>query len=147
MEKKKKEEAGDKFSCFKLLPLELAMCLTGVLKIQLSRSSQTHMHKVACMGDCKSEAFLYILTAYYVWVCMGVDIINIGVNDIFSLIPLTAGLNPCLEIMGLRKMIYCFTNIEQYTPQLFWGGTSNISLRLCIYPIILLIKYRDKFNF
>lgn len=72
------------------------------------------------------------LTSHCVCVCMWTDIINTGVNDIFSVITLTAGLNLCLEIIGLSKTISCFMNTDKYTPQLSWGSTSSLSLTLYI---------------
>lgn len=50
----------------------------------------------------------------------------------FSVIALTAGLNLCLEIIGLSKTISCFMNTDKYTPQLSWGSTSSLSLTLYI---------------
>lgn len=133
------------------MPLDLAMCLTGALKIQLSCSSQTHakshLHGRLQEWGWRKHAFLYMLIAYHIWVCVGVGIVNIGVNGIFSVIQLTAGSNPYLEITGLRKTICCFANVDQYTPLLSWGTTRNISMRPCKCSIFLCIKYRDKFNF
>lgn len=61
--------------------------------------------------------------------CLGLHVgqhVNNGVNDIFSVIPLTTGLNPYYRIMDLRKMIYSFTNSCNTEPQLSWGSISNI---------------------